>query len=68
MCYCLRENISRLKLGLEGGEEKLLLEAGLDGRDEFGGSAIDESVGSSHVEDEFAADELGCEVIGIGAV
>ena len=48
-------------------EEELLLAGGLDGRDEFGGIAIDEAIGGSHVEDEFAAYEFGGGVIDIGA-
>ena len=48
-------------------EEELLLAGGLDVRDEFGGIAVDESVGCSHVKDKFAANELGGGVVGIRA-
>ena len=48
-------------------EEELLLAGGLDGRDEFGGIAVDEAVGGSHMEDELAADEFGGSVVGVGA-
>ena len=66
---CFRGFYQRLmcELGLEGSEEELLLAGGLDGRDEFGGIAVDEAVGGSHVEDELAADEFGGGVVGVGA-
>ena len=66
---CFRGFYQRLmcELGLEGSEEELLLAGGLDGRNEFGGVTVDETVGCCHVKDKFAANELGGGVVGVGA-